>query len=76
MVAERMGFEPTVRLLTVQRFSKPPPSTSRPPLRQARSLPNAGGDNQAIAAARLKRRSLQSDVHDEIFVYASCLGSR
>ncbi len=31
-LAEGMGFEPTVRLDTVQRFSKPPPSASRPPL--------------------------------------------
>src|SRR5512146_907198 len=30
-VAERGGFEPPVRLLTVQRFSKPPPSATRPP---------------------------------------------
>lgn len=32
-LAEGMGFEPTVRLKTVQRFSKPPPSATRPPLR-------------------------------------------
>ena len=31
-LAERGGFEPPVRLLTVQRFSKPPPSATRPPL--------------------------------------------
>ena len=33
MLAERGGFEPPVQLLTVQRFSKPPPSATRPPLR-------------------------------------------
>jgi hypothetical protein len=32
-MAERGGFEPPVRLLTVQRFSKPPPSATRPSLR-------------------------------------------
>src|ERR1041384_8051868 len=31
-LAERGGFEPPVRLLTVQRFSKPPPSATRPSL--------------------------------------------
>ena len=33
VLAERGGFEPPVQLLTVQRFSKPPPSATRPPLR-------------------------------------------
>jgi hypothetical protein len=32
-VAERGGFEPPVELLTLQRFSKPPPSATRPSLR-------------------------------------------
>src|SRR3974390_3428557 len=32
-LAERGGFEPPVQLLTVQRFRKPPPSATRPPLR-------------------------------------------
>ena len=32
-LAERGGFEPPVQLLTVQRFSKPPPSATRPSLR-------------------------------------------
>ena len=36
-IAERGGFEPPVQLLTVQRFSKPPPSATRPPLRVDRS---------------------------------------
>ena len=31
-VAERGGFEPPVELLTLQRFSKPPPSATRPSL--------------------------------------------
>ena len=34
ILAEGMGFEPTVRLDSVQRFSKPPPSATRPPLLQ------------------------------------------
>ena len=33
MLAERGGFEPPVGILSLQRFSKPPPSASRPPLR-------------------------------------------
>ena len=33
-MAEGGGFEPPVRLYTVQRFSKPPPSATRPPLRK------------------------------------------
>jgi hypothetical protein len=32
-MAERGGFEPPVELLTLQRFSKPPPSATRPSLR-------------------------------------------
>ena len=35
-VAEREGFEPSLRLLTVNRFSKPAPSATRPPLRNRR----------------------------------------
>jgi hypothetical protein len=31
-LAERGGFEPPIRLLTVYRFSKPAPSATRPPL--------------------------------------------
>jgi hypothetical protein len=31
-LAERGGFEPPVELLTLQRFSKPPPSATRPSL--------------------------------------------
>jgi hypothetical protein len=37
-LAERGGFEPPVQLLTVQRFSKPPPSATRPPLRRVLRL--------------------------------------
>ena len=37
-LAERGGFEPPVQLLTVQRFSKPPPSATRPPLRRVFSV--------------------------------------
>jgi hypothetical protein len=35
---EGKGFEPSVRLDTVQRFSKPPPSATRPPLRRREGL--------------------------------------
>ena len=34
-LAERVGFEPTVAF-RLQRFSRPPPSTTRPPLRHGR----------------------------------------
>src|ERR1039457_7028485 len=37
-MAERGGFEPPVRLLTVQRFSKPPPSATRPSLQLIDSI--------------------------------------
>ncbi len=39
-MAERGGFEPPVQLLTVQRFSKPPPSATRPSLRALRLYRN------------------------------------
>ena len=32
-VAEREGFEPSVEILSLRRFSKPLPSATRPPLR-------------------------------------------
>uniref|UniRef100_E6QLM2 Uncharacterized protein n=1 Tax=mine drainage metagenome TaxID=410659 RepID=E6QLM2_9ZZZZ len=41
-MAERGGFEPPVELLTLQRFSKPPPSATRPSLRLSRIIPEAG----------------------------------
>ncbi len=39
MMAERVGFEPTVRGLPVQRFSRPPPSTTRTPLHDMGQIP-------------------------------------
>ncbi len=41
LLAEGMRFELTVHLYSVQRFSKPPPSATRPPLRRdaTRRLP-------------------------------------
>ena len=38
LMAERVGFEPTVPL-PVRRFSRPLPSTTRPPLRIAMIIP-------------------------------------
>src|SRR3984885_1850050 len=48
-LAEGMRFELTVRLYTVQRFSKPPPSATRPPLRPEypRTDPEAGHPDAA-----------------------------
>src|ERR1700731_665784 len=40
-MAERGGFEPPVELLTLKRFSKPPPSATRPSLRLPRIIPEA-----------------------------------
>ena len=40
-LAEGMRFELTVGLDTLQRFSKPPPSATRPPLRRERTFPEA-----------------------------------
>ena len=37
-MAEGVGFEPTVRL-HAQRFSRPPPSSTRPPLRRKQFFP-------------------------------------
>ena len=58
-LAERGGFEPPVRLLTVQRFSKPPPSATRPSLRKRL---DAGSEFKALAGQpssfRLKQKAL------------------
>src|SRR5690554_4400282 len=54
-LAERMGFEPTVQLYTVQRFSKPPPSATRPPLQRFRVCPRFRGASRPISA--LPRKS-------------------
>ena len=61
-----MGFEPTVRLYTVQRFSKPSPSAARPPLRlgATRRLPSplrdrtGEGQFKARTSASLTRPGL------------------
>ena len=42
LVAEREGFEPSVQLYTVQRFSKPPLSTTQPSLRSIVPPPEPG----------------------------------
>jgi hypothetical protein len=40
-MAERGGFEPPLRLLTVNRFSKPAPSATRPPLHRGPKFQHA-----------------------------------
>lgn len=37
-MAEREGFEPSVEILSLRRFSKPLPSATRPPLRVGFSI--------------------------------------
>ena len=60
-LAERGGFEPPVQLLTVQRFSKPPPSATRPPLRTLQTLKTlylrhySLGRHQGLFTARRQR---------------------
>ena len=48
-----MGFEPTVHLDSAQRFSKPPPSAARPPLRHlvCKTVP-APGQGLGLPGAR------------------------
>ena len=41
-VAEREGFEPSVEILSLRRFSKPLPSATRPPLRVEFSINYVG----------------------------------
>src|SRR5690606_6585497 len=45
------GFEPSVRLYTVQRFSKPPPSATRPrhPVQRTPSIAQAGSPEQRLS---------------------------
>ena len=55
VLAERGGFEPPVRLLTVQRFSKPPPSATRPSLqtiRFAQHVLRANGSSMPLSSVR------------------------
>ena len=58
-MAERGGFEPPVQLLTVQRFSKPPPSATRPSLRPSVDYT---GTRILHAFSFLRSRALHSSV--------------
>ena len=73
-LAERGGFEPPVRLLTVQRFSKPPPSATRPPLHamvfgQSKHHRKTGGNRVASLAQRLVVRQERKWVQDPHLVW-------
>jgi hypothetical protein len=50
LLAESGGFEPPVELLVLQRFSKPPPSATRPTLHPCSLLRNSGSPTIAPAA--------------------------
>ena len=56
-MAESGGFEPPVELLVLQRFSKPPPSATRPTLQPCprSSLPPSAGVNPDYRAVRRLR---------------------
>lgn len=56
LMAERMGFEPTVQLYTVQRFSKPPPSATRPYLHRPPICPTRCRP-ASVTCAHLRFRS-------------------
>src|SRR5437764_1176131 len=64
-LAERGGFEPPVRLLTVQRFSKPPPSATRPSLltrrmfRSKRLAHNGNGSSRKDNCARAEASKIR-----------------
>src|ERR1039458_4607875 len=55
-LAERGGFEPPVQLLTVQRFSKPPPSATRPSLRNAGCTDYSGSISVSYIRPRILRK--------------------
>ena len=54
-LAEGGGFEPPVRLKTVQRFSKPPPSATRPPLHNTNQKYLFGASTTVNEAGKTKR---------------------
>jgi hypothetical protein len=76
-MAEGMRFELTVGLDTLQRFSKPPPSATRPPLRlhallrgratpvkpRHHPFPSAQGDREAALHARTGHQLLVPALH-------------
>ena len=53
-LAEGGGFEPPVRLKTVQRFSKPPPSATRPPLHKTNQKYLFGASTTVNEASKTK----------------------
>ena len=54
VLAEGGGFEPPVRLKTVQRFSKPPPSATRPPLHKTNQKYLFGASTTVNEASKTK----------------------
>src|SRR5689334_12470143 len=80
-MAEREGFEPSVQLLTVRRFSKPLLSTTQPPLREgkwsehlkfntARIVRVLACDPQGMAD---RMRAVPENVEGPLFVDSTCI---
>lgn len=68
MVAEREGFEPSVEILSLRRFSKPLPSATRPPLHVI---------IQRITPHPQRKPSIGRDIADEEASYLSpCEGHK
>ena len=56
IVAEREGFEPSVEILSLRRFSKPLPSATRPPLHVTTVRDRAASTAEIVARAGHHRR--------------------
>ncbi len=50
-VAEREGFEPSVEILSLRRFSKPLPSATRPPLHVTIQKDHAASTTETVDRA-------------------------
>lgn len=61
-MAEREGFEPSVEILSLRRFSKPLPSATRPPLH---------GTIQRVARHPQRRPSIGREITDAEASYLS-----
>ena len=66
-LAEREGFEPSVRGKPVQRISNPSPSATRPPLRELRCNSGSGTCQTASTGGFLRLWSLGVPIKRQIF---------
>ena len=67
VLAEREGFEPSVRGKPVQRISNPSPSATRPPLRELRCNRGSGTCQTASTGGFLRLWSLGVPIKRQIF---------